>query len=151
MVQNVYRNWLLVSKISLEIWTISGKQWKVQKSWNLMGYFRPKSTFLQLKHYIQRMHLTLLSTTRMKVQKISYVIFETMSHFSRHNFSVFFLAQSLHTFEKSSPSKWKFSDFSLLALKCTRFRMPFFKLKLSFSSKFGSLFSVMRDNSSVLF
>ena len=44
-----------------------------------------------------------------------------------------FLAQSLHSFEKSSPSKWKFSDFPLLTLKFTKFRMPFFKLKLSFS------------------
>ena len=32
------------------------------KSWNLMGYFCPKNTFLQLE-YIQRICLTLLSTT----------------------------------------------------------------------------------------
>ena len=108
------------------------------KSWNLMGYFCPTNTFLQLKHYIQRIYLT------------SLVIFKTISHFSRHNSSVF-LAQTLHTFYKSSPSKWKFSDFPLLGLKFTKFLMSFFKQKVSFSSKFGSLFNVMRDNSSVLF
>ena len=54
-----------------------------------------------------------------------------------------FLAQTLHTFDKCSPSKWKFPDFPLLALKFTKF--------LSFSLKFDSLFSVMRDHSSVPF
>ena len=62
-----------------------------------------------------------------------------------------FLAQTLHIFYKSIPSKWKFSDFLLLALKFTKFLMSFFKQKVSFSLKFRSLFSVMRDNSSVLF
>ena len=46
----------------------------------------------------------------------------------------------------------KFSDFRMLALKFTKFLMSFFKQKRSFYPKFsGSLFSVMRDNSSVLF
>ena len=63
----------------------------------------------------------------------------------------FFLAQTLHNFYKSSPSKCKFLDFLLLGLKFTKFLMSFFKQKVSFSSMFGSLFSVMRDNSSVLF
>ena len=54
-----------------------------------------------------------------------------------------FLAQTLHTFHKNIPSKCKFSDFPLLALKFTKFLTLFFKQKVSFSSKFGSLFSVM--------
>ena len=62
-----------------------------------------------------------------------------------------FLAQTLHTFYKNSPSKCKFSDFPLLALKFTKFLMSYFKQKVSFPSKFGSFFSVMRNNSSVLF
>ena len=61
------------------------------------------------------------------------------------------LAQTLHTFEKNIPSKCKFSDFSLLKLKFIKFLMSFFKQKVSFSLNFGSLFSVMRDNFSVLF
>ena len=59
-----------------------------QKSWNLMGYFCPKNTFLQLKH-IQRIYLTLLSTSCLKTHQMTYVIFETICHFSRHNPSIY--------------------------------------------------------------
>ena len=51
---------------------------KSRKSWNLTGYFGPKNTFLQQKHYIQRIYL------------MSPVIFGTRSHFSWHISSVFF-------------------------------------------------------------
>ena len=56
------------------------------------------------------------------------------------------LAQTLDTSDKNIPSKDKFSDFSLLGLK---FLMSFFKQKVSLS--FGSLLSVMRENSSAVF
>ena len=67
----------------------------------------------------------------------------------------FILAQTLHTFDRNIPSKSKFSDFSLLKLESIKFLMSFFK-KNEFGfhhiqKNFGSLFSVMRDNSSVLF
>ena len=62
-----------------------------------------------------------------------------------------FLAQTLHSFYKSNPSKCKFLDFLLLAIIFKKFLMSFFKQKVSFSSKFESLFIVMRDNSSVPF
>ena len=39
----------------------------------------------------------------------------------------------------------KFSDFPLLTLKFTKFLLSFFKQKVSFSSKYESLFSVMSD------
>ena len=147
MVQNLYKNWLLVSKIIWGIWITSNWQAvESSKSWNSVGYTCRKNTFLQLKHYIQRMYLTLLSTT-VKTHQISYVIFETKSHFSRHNLSLFFLAQKLHNFDISIPSKCKFSDFP----KFTKLFMSFFKQKVSFSSKVRSLFSVMRDNSAALF
>ena len=61
------------------------------------------------------------------------------------------VAQTLHTFDKNIPSKCKFSDFPLPELKFIKFLMSFFKQKVSFSSKCGSLSSVMRDNSSALF
>ena len=62
-----------------------------------------------------------------------------------------FPAQTLNTLSKSSPSKFKFSDFPLLALKFTKFLMSFFKQKVNFSSKFGPLFSVIRNNYPVRF
>ena len=47
------------------------------KSRNSMGYFCPRNTFLQ-------------STACVKIHQILYAIFKTISHFSRHNSSVFF-------------------------------------------------------------
>ena len=70
------------------------------KNWNSMGYICPKNTFLQLKHYIQRIYLTLLSTTCVKIHQIPYVIFETISHFSRHNSSVFFSSNITYFLQK---------------------------------------------------
>ena len=102
-----------------------------------MGYNCPKNAFLQLKH-IQRIYLGLLSTT-VKIKHISYAIFETISHFSRQNWPLFFLTQTLHSFNRNIPSKCKFSDFLQLELKFTKLFMSFFKQKASFSSKFGSL------------
>ena len=95
-----------------------------------------------------RIYLTLLSTTCVKIQKILYIILETISHSSQHNS---FLDQTLHTFYKSSTSKCKFSDFPLLVLKFTKFFMSFLESRVSFSSNFTSFFSVIRYNSSVLF
>ena len=109
------------------------------KSWNLTCYFCPKNTFFQLKRYIQTVYLTLVSTTCVKIHH--YVIFETISYFLRHNSSVFFLAQTLHTLYNSSPSKRKFSDFSLLLLKFTKSPMSVFKQKVSFLQSLD-LFSV---------
>ena len=48
-----------------------------------------QNTFLQL-NYIQRIYLTLRSTTCVKIHQITYVIFETISHFSQHNSLVSF-------------------------------------------------------------
>ena len=68
-----------------------------------------------------------------------------------HITPLYFLAQTQYTFDKSSTSKCKFSDLPLLALKFTKFLMSFLEPRVSFSSNFASLFSVMRHNSSVLF
>ena len=78
-----------------------------------------------------------------------------LCHFWNHNsfftqFVCIILSQTLHTIDKNIPSKCKFSDFSLLELKFMKFIMSFYKQKVSFASRFGSLFSVMRDSSSAL-
>ena len=112
------------------------------KSLNLMDYFCPKNTFLQLEHYIPKIYLTLLSTTCVKIHQITYVIFETISHFSWHN-SCIFLAQTLYTFYKRSPSKCKFSDFLLLRLnKVHQISHVIFQMKSQFFLKVLNLFSV---------
>ena len=61
------------------------------------------------------------------------------------------LAENLYAIDKSSTSKCKFSDLPLLALKFSKFVMSFLEPRVGCSSNFVSLFSVMRDDSSVLF
>ena len=58
-----------------------------------MGYFCPENTFLQLKHNIQVIYLTLLPDFQLLCENSPNslnVVLETISHFSRHNSSVFF-------------------------------------------------------------
>ena len=107
------------------------------------------------------MQIFRLSTAQVKIHQISHVIFQTkMSFYSkfgslfsvmRDKSSALFLAETLYAIDKSSTSKCKFSDLPLLALKFTKFLMSFLEPRVSFSSNFASLFSVMRHNSSVLF
>ena len=120
------------------------------KSWNSMGYFCLKNTFLQLRCYIQRIYLTLNSTACVKIHQIPHHFWSPKSFFMTQ-FLCIFLAQTLLTFYKSSPSKCESSDFPLLALKFTKFFMSFFEQRVSFFSNFASLFSVMKHNSSVPF
>ena len=134
------------------------------------------------------MYLTLPSNTYMKIHQISYVIFETISNFSWHNSSVFFF-QTFGYFNESSPNSscnfWnhkvrvclnfaslfspmkddssvffysgqkylievKLSDFWVVGWKFTKIFMSYLRPQVNFSLKFASLFSVMRNNSSVL-
>ena len=114
-----------------------------------MGYFCPKINLP--KKYIpsaKTLYTEYLTFNHLCENSPNYLCH--LNHFSRHNSSVFFLAQT-YNFYKSSSSKCKFSDFLLLGLKFTKFLMSLFKQNVSFSSKFGSLFNVMRDYSSVFF
>ena len=114
-----------------------------------MGYFCLKNRFIQLKHYVQRIYPTLFSTTCVKIHQIPYAIFEIISHISRHNFSVFFSSDITYFLQKY---QIKVQIFRLFTARIKiKFLISFFKQKVNFSSKFGSLFSVMRDNCSVLF
>ena len=110
------------------IWTTLDKQWKVQKV-EIWWAFLQKNTFLQLKDYIQWICLTL------DIQQICFTFNyfcvdspNRLCHFWNHksffttHLLCIFLAQTLHTFYKG-----KFSDFTLLRLKFTKFLMSFFK------------------------
>ena len=119
------------------------------KSWNSMGYICPKNTYLQLKHYVKN-YLTLLTNITFNYRKNppnSWCHFWNHKSFFTTQLICILLAQTLHIFYKNILSKWKFSDFPLLNWKFTNFLMSYFKQKVSFSSKFGSIFSVMRENS----
>ena len=105
-----------------------------------MGYFCPKNTFLQLKHYIQGIYLTLLLTTCVKIHQISYVIFQPAQLFC------IFLVQTL-----KQPITVQIFRLSTTWAKIHQIPYVIFQTKSQFSSNFESFFSVMRDNSSVLF
>ena len=71
-----------------------------------MGYFCPKNTFIQIKHNIQRIYPSLLSTTCVTIHQMTYVISETISHFSRHSPSIFF-SSNITYFLAKQPIKVK--------------------------------------------
>ena len=84
---------------------------KSPKSWNSMVYVCLKTTFLHLKHYLQ-IYLTLLSTTCVKIHQILYVIFETISHFSRHNTRLYYFSSNVTYFWQKYPIKVQRSNLS---------------------------------------
>ena len=140
MVHSLCKNWLLVSKITWGICTTSDKQWKVQK------------VEIWWATFIQKIHLSKKYIPSAKtLYTPNYLChFWNDKPFFKTQLLCIMLAQTLHTFYESSPSKCQFLDFPLLGLKFTKFLMSSFKQKVSCSSKCGHFFSVMRDNS-VLF
>ena len=120
------------------------------KSWSLTDYFCPKNRLLQLKHYIQRIYLTLLSTTYVKIHQIASVICETKSSLLRHNFSVFF-SSNITYFLQKQPIKEHIFRLSTARVKVHQIPDDIFQIKSQFFFKVWIFFSVMKDNSSVLF
>ena len=142
MVQNLYKNQLLVSQIIWRIWITSESSGKPKKL-KFNGLHLSKKYIPSAKTY---------------TEDLSNIIFSYLCENSpnslRHfwNYKSFFTtqllciiwSQALHSFDKNNPSKCKFSDFPLLELKLIKFLMSFFKQKVGFSSKFELLFNVMR-------
>ena len=100
------------------------------KNWNSMGYICLKNTFLQLKHYIQRIYLTLLPTTCVKIHQIPY-----MCHFWNHK-SFFttqlvciILVQILYTFDENISSKFFFFRFFTAQVKIHQISHVIFQTK----------------------
>ena len=97
-----------------------------------------------------------LSSAYVKIHQIPIVIFQTKSQFffkvwitlQCHERYCTFLFETLHSIDKSNTSKWKFSDFRLLAWKLTKFLISFFKPRVSFLLNLASHFSVITHNSS---
>ena len=123
-------------------------------------YFSSNITYfyISLQKYLIKVQIFKFSTAQVKIHQISHVIFQTKSEFSSKfgkHFSITrensFLAETLYAVDKSSTSKYKFSDLPLLASKFTKFAMSFLKPRTSFSSNSPSPSSVMRDTTSVLF
>ena len=116
-----------------------------------MGYFSPKNTFLKLKIHIQRIYLTLLTTLCVKIHQIPNVIFENISHFFTTQVLCNFFSSKIAYFLHKWSIKVQIFRVSTARVKIHQLLHVIIQTKGSFSSKFGSLFSVMRDTSSVLF
>ena len=96
------------------------------KSWNLMG-FSPKK-YIPSAKTLYTVDLSNITFNYLCVDSPNYLChFWNHKSFFTTQLLCIFLAQTLHTFYKSSPSKCKFSDFPLLRLKFTKFLMSFFK------------------------
>ena len=103
-------------------------------------------------------HCTIFQTLSalMKVHPINYAIFETTrSGFVQilHHCSVpwkitplYFFSSNLIYFRHKLTIEMKLLDFWVVASKFTKFLMSFLEARISFSSKFASLFSVMKHN-----
>ena len=96
MVQSLYKktdSWFQKSHEEFgKFQTSSGKP----KRLKFDGLLFPKNILLQLKHYIWRIYLTLLSTSCLKIHQITYVIFETISHFLRNKSSILFSSNNTY-------------------------------------------------------
>ena len=122
-------------------------------------FFGSNIIFFRQKQHI-KVHVSRLATARIKINQISGVIFGTKSQFflklcitlQWHEIQLFwtFSSKNVYSFDKRSPSKCKFLDFWLLTWQLTKFLMSFFKPPVSFALNFASLFSVLRNNLSVL-
>ena len=137
MVQNLYKNWLLVSKITWGIFrqlqTSSGKTKKLKLDGLLLSKkYIPSAKALYTKDLS---NITFIYLRENSLNSFCHIWNHTS--FFTTQLVYIFLAETLHTLDKSSPSKCKFSDLSLLALKFTKFRVSFLEARVSFSSNFA--------------
>ena len=107
---------------------------KSLKCRNSMGYICLKTTSVQLKYYIQKIYLTLLSTTCVKIHQIPYVIFETISHFSRHNSFILFSSNFTYFWQKY-PIKVQIFRFFTAQVKIHQISHVIFQTKSEFFFK----------------
>ena len=123
MGQNLYKNWLLVSKIIWGIWIASHKQWKVQQveiQW---------AAFVQKTYsFIQRVYQTLLSTT-VKIHQVPYAIFETIFHDTT---CLYFFSSNITSFWWKYPIKVHIFRFSIARVKIHQIIYIIFQIKSGF-------------------
>ena len=100
-----------------------------------MGYICLKTTFLQLKH-VQKIYLTLLSTTCVKIHQIPCAIFETTSNFHETT-HLYHFSSNIAQFCQKYPIKVQIFRLFTSQVK------SFFKQKSEFLFKLNSLFTFL--------
>ena len=119
--------------------------------WNIICFWQKEPIIVQF------FRLSFL----MKVHPISHAIFEAarsgfiqILHYfsvSQKRTSLYFCSSNLLYFVQKEPIEKKSLDFWVVGWKFTKYLMSYMKLQIIFSLHFLSIFSFMRDNSSVLF
>ena len=101
-----------------------------------------------------------LSTARMNINQIPYVIFQAASQFSFKLCNTLqcydtilwnFLTKKVYALDKKSRSMYNFQTFVCSNENSPNSSCHFWNRKVRVYSNFASLFSVMKDNSSVFF
>ena len=85
-----------------------------------------------------------------KRQVGSFPNFASLFSFMKDNFSVFFSSNNIYFAQKEPIKVNFFLDFRVFKSKFVKFLMPILKRQGDSSPNFASLFSFMKDNSSVL-
>ena len=113
----------------------------IPKSWNLMGFFPKKNPSAKILYAEDLLNINFNYLCENSPNYLCH--FWNHKSFFTTQLLCIFLAQTLHTFYKSSPSKCKFSDFPLLRLnKVHQISHVIFQMKSQFFLKVLNLFSV---------
>ena len=138
MVQSLFKGCVLVPKITWIIWATSDKQWKVQKV-EIWCSFSKK--YIPSAKILYAEDLFNITFHYLCENSLNY-LFHFLNHQSFFTTQpLLFLAQTLHTFYKSSPSNFNFPllkfKFTIFKIKFLRYLIPhtIFKIKSKFFSK----------------
>ena len=147
-------------------------KWQVDSSPNFVSLFSFMKDYSPVLFLAQTIYTLLkrgpikwkflrLSSAWVKFCQIPYANFETMSrflfklcillHFHDRLLLCSFLAQTIYTLLSRRPLNENFLDFLVLGSNFVKFLMPILKRQVDSSPNFVSLFSFMKDYSSVLF
>ena len=120
-----------------QLQTGSGKFKKLKSD----GLFLSKKYIPSTKTLYTGIYLTLLSTTCAKIHQITYVIFETISHFSRHN-SIAFFSSHITCFLQKQPIKVQIFRYPTAQVKVHQIPYAISQTKSQFFFQSLDLFTV---------
>ena len=131
MVQNLYKNWLQISKIIWVIWITSDKQWKVQNvELHLSKSYIPSSKTLY-REDLSNITFNYLCENSLN----SLCHFETISHFLRHNSSIYYFISDFTYFWQKCPIKVQIYRFFTAWVKIHQVSHVIFQRKSEFFFK----------------
>ena len=131
MVQNLYKNWLLVSKIIWEIWITSYKQWKVQKVEIEWATFVQKHILLAKTYTEDLSNITFNYLCENSPNSI-YYFWNHKSFFMTH---LYYFSSNITYFSQKYPIKVQIFRFSTAWVKIHQISYVIFQTKSEFFFK----------------